>query len=74
MYGTVIRFTIPEASTVRLVVYDDAGHAVKTLVNGFMAKGQHTITWNPQNVSGGSYYYTIYTRSFVQTLKMLLLR
>jgi hypothetical protein len=73
-FRTVIGFNLREAGPVRLAVYDSKGQLVKTLVDGIMANGQHQVTWNADNLPAGIYYYRIYTGSFVDIRKMVLLR
>jgi len=50
--GTTIRFSLPSAGNVELEVFDVTGRSVKTLVNGTLAAGQHTIQWNGVANSG----------------------
>ncbi len=45
-------FTLPEASSVTMEIYDMLGRKVATLVDGFQAAGRHSLTWSAQ--SGGS--------------------
>jgi len=73
-YNTVIGYTLAQAGQVRLTVYDSKGQLVKTLVDGVMPMGQHQVTWDAHNLPAGIYYYRIYTGSFVQIRKMVLLR
>ena len=44
--GTSIHFTLPSAGNVELEVFDVTGRSVKTLVNGTLEAGAHTIQWN----------------------------
>lgn len=73
-YKTVIGFNLMQAGPVRLAVYDSKGQLVQTLVNGMMANGQHQVTWNVHNLPAGIYYYRIYTGTFVEIRKMVLLK
>lgn len=43
---TVVRFAVPEATVVRLRVFDLRGRVVATLVDGPAAAGHHSVTWN----------------------------
>lgn len=49
---TTIKYDLPEASHVSLVVYDLLGRKVTELVNGPKAGGYHSATWNPSTSSG----------------------
>lgn len=76
---TNIEFSLPRQQDVNLAVYNLLGQQVRTLVNGSMPAGQHTVRWDGRNDSGanvpsGIYFYKIYTNEFSQTNKMVLVR
>ncbi|MBI5472407.1 MAG: T9SS type A sorting domain-containing protein [Ignavibacteriae bacterium] len=54
--STQINFDLPEASHVTLAVYDVLGRKVAELVNGQVAEGYHTATWNASDVASGVYF------------------
>jgi flagellar hook assembly protein FlgD/DNA/RNA endonuclease YhcR with UshA esterase domain len=83
--STTIRFGLPVAASVRLTVYDALGREVATLVNGEMAAGFQTMTWNATNhdgarVASGVYFYRLQAQQangntpFVELRKMLLVK
>ncbi|RMG29254.1 MAG: hypothetical protein D6732_17785, partial [Methanobacteriota archaeon] len=43
---TTIEFSLPHAARITLHVYDIAGRKVKTLVNGNLPAGNHTVKWD----------------------------
>ena len=53
--STQIKYDLPEASHVTLAVYDVLGRKVTELVNGQVAEGYHTATWNASDVASGIY-------------------
>lgn len=60
--STVIKYSIPEASVVRLVVYNLLGEVVKVLVDGFKTAGRHESTFSTSDGSGmssGVYFYEL---------------
>ena len=60
--STVIKYSIPEASVVRLVVYNLLGEVVKVLVDGFKTAGRHEVTFRTSEGSGmssGVYFYEL---------------
>jgi len=62
--STEISFTLLEASTVKLQVYDLLGNVVKTLANEPRSAGRHEVIWNGRNragevVAGGVYLYRL---------------
>lgn len=77
---TTIRFSLPSAQAVRLVVYGLDGHRVATLVDETLAAGQHAVPWqgrddNGQVVASGTYVYRLETQmGEVQTARMVLVR
>ncbi len=76
---TTINYVVPNTSNITLVVYNTLGQKVKTLVNGKMPKGQHSVQWNATNDRGtllpsGLYFYTLKSNSTSITKKMLLVK
>lgn len=60
--STQIRFGLPEATDIRLDVYNITGQRVATLVNGAFSAGYHIITFNAENLSSGVYLYTLHVK------------
>lgn len=56
-----ISFTIERASNIKLALYNSMGQLVKVLVNGFQPSGVHTYNLNVNDLSSGTYYYTLTT-------------
>jgi hypothetical protein len=71
---STIRFGLPEASEVRLDVFNILGQRVSTLVNGKMQAGWHTVQFEASSLSTGVYIYRIQTGGFIQTKKMMLIK
>lgn len=72
--STTIEFSIPEASVVTLKIYNILGEEVKTLVDEFRERGNHSVQFNANNLASGIYFYKLQAGSFVETKKMILLR
>jgi hypothetical protein len=53
---TTIRYELTEYSEVRLVVFDMLGRTVGDLVNSLQYEGVHSASWEPHNVSSGTYF------------------
>ncbi|MCK5734090.1 MAG: hypothetical protein KAI38_07880, partial [Candidatus Latescibacteria bacterium] len=49
---TIIRYTLPYATAVRLVIYNSSGQLVRTLVDGAQSMGVHSVSWNGETDSG----------------------
>jgi Peptidase C10 family/FlgD Ig-like domain/Right handed beta helix region/Protein of unknown function (DUF1565) len=76
---TDISFSLPEASDVRLEIYNIMGQKVKTLVEGQMDAGYKTVVWDGKSNSGSSvasgiYFYRLTAGDYVNTKKMTLLK
>jgi len=76
---TTIRFSLQNAGTVSLNVYNARGQLVRSLVNNQMASGAHSVVWNGlddsgRGVSSGIYYYRMQAGNFNQTRKMVLVK
>jgi len=72
--STQIRFALPNASDVRLEVFNLVGQKVAVLVDEHMESGYHTVQWDANGMPSGVYFYRITTANFSQTRKMLLVR
>jgi hypothetical protein len=77
--STRIDFDLPEASTVRLGIYDMLGCEVVLLVNGERPAGRHSVTWSGRDAQGmpvgsGIYFYRLQIGSYTAVRKMLLVR
>lgn len=76
---TTLRFDVPDAADLRVDVYDLAGQRVRTLHNGPVSGGTHTITWDGRDDSGhqvasGTYFARMVAPAMRAERKMLLLR
>ncbi len=71
---TVISYTIPSTSMVRLTVYDLLGKEVATLVNEVKQPGVHQAKFNGVNCPSGLYFYTLEAGGNVKMQKMMLLK
>ena len=61
---TRIDYTVDEAGTVHLAIYDISGKLVRTLVNRRMRSGTHSEEWDGRNnggraVASGIYFYRL---------------
>lgn len=72
--STTIKFSLPEATDVKVTIYNALGQKVAELVNGRLDAGHYSYKWNANNVSTGMYIYELRTNNFVSVKKMLLLK
>jgi len=74
---TKINFSIFKTDFVTLKVYDILGNEVASLLNQEqLAGGKYSYTFNSAdyNLSSGLYFYTLQTKQFTSTKKMLLIK
>jgi photosystem II stability/assembly factor-like uncharacterized protein len=72
--ATNIKFRIPAAGFVKLVIYDVTGKEISTLVNEELAPGTFEVKWNASSNPSGIYFYTLSSGGFTQTNKMILVK
>jgi hypothetical protein len=72
--ATVINFTLPEQTNVKVIIYDALGNQVEVIADGVKSAGSHSIKWNATNYSSGIYFYKLETGKFVQVRKMILMK
>jgi hypothetical protein len=71
---TTIKFDLASNSNVKLSVYNYNGQLVKSLVNGAMNAGFHSVNFDASSLSAGVYYYTLETAGKAMTQKMVLVK
>ncbi len=71
---TVIKYSIPEVTNVKLKIYDMLGREIRTLVNQEQSAGVYNVEFNATNLSSGIYFYRMEAGSFVDSKKLLLLK
>jgi hypothetical protein len=71
---TLIYFTIPQASNVKLTVYDALGQVVGTLVNEYLDAGEHYAQVDGSQMSSGAYFYRLEAGEHSAVGKMLLVK
>ena len=69
---TNIEFSVPQPSDVKLVIYNQLGQTVATLVNERLSAGSYSVDWNASGLPSGVYFYRISADNFTQTRKLLL--
>jgi pimeloyl-ACP methyl ester carboxylesterase len=72
--ATVIGFTLPEAGTVSLKVYNLLGQAVATLADGTFEAGRHEVRFDATALSAGTYLYRLEAGPTVQTRHLTLVK
>jgi photosystem II stability/assembly factor-like uncharacterized protein len=71
---TNFEYGIPNEEHVALKVYNSLGEEVATLVNGEAAAGEHSATFNAENLQNGIYFYKLTAGKYAQTGKMAVVK
>lgn len=71
---TTIGYSVPEASHVRITVFNVIGQKVEEIVNGFHMPDRYRITFEGNNLPSGIYFYRMEAGDFIKTKKFILLQ
>ncbi|MFZ5800758.1 MAG: FlgD immunoglobulin-like domain containing protein, partial [Candidatus Omnitrophota bacterium] len=76
---TTIRYALPTAENILLVVFNTSGQRVKTLVETHQESGEHEVVWDGRNdngqlVSDGVYLVQVIVNGLTTTKKMTFLK
>jgi hypothetical protein len=77
--SVTVRFSLPEAMSVEVAVYDVSGRIVAVLTDGHLGAGEHARVWDGRNsegkrVSPGVYMVQMTTSDFSETRKAVVLK
>ena len=76
---TTIDYQLPEAASVRIVVYDLLGQRIRTLIDKDQKAGYHSVRWNGRNdsgmpVSAGIYILRLTANKYTAIKKMIFMK
>lgn len=71
---TLIKYQIPEAGLVKLIVYDLLGKEISVLVYETEKSGYHSVEFNARNLPSGVYIYTLQVNDFISSKKMTVIK
>jgi hypothetical protein len=72
--STSFSYSLPQASSVNLGIYDISGRLVANLVDGLMSAGTHEITFDASDLTSGIYLVRMNAGEFTATTKMVLMK
>jgi hypothetical protein len=78
--STTIRYDLPKAAYVKLIIYDMLGRVVARLVDGVQTANKYSFEWNASHLGSGIYFYRIEARSqdgsgdFTSVKKLILMK
>ena len=72
--STNINYSIPAASHVKIQVYDILGNEILVLVDEFKKAGKYSIHFSADNLTSGTYIYTLRAGDFLKQKKLILIK
>jgi V8-like Glu-specific endopeptidase len=72
--GTLIRFSIPVETDVRLNVYNTLGQEVAEILNSRLREGFHEVEFDAGSLTSGIYFYRLEADKFVDVKKMIIIK
>lgn len=72
--ATTIRFALPHAGEVDLIVYDILGREVETLVSGKLVSGIHEFVWDASEAASGIYLYRLTLEQGIRMRKLVVIK
>lgn len=78
--STIISYSLPKESSVKLVIFNELGETVGELLHGIKPAGYHELSFSASGLASGLYFYSIEASSidgkdsFRQVKKMLLVK
>jgi phosphatidylserine/phosphatidylglycerophosphate/cardiolipin synthase-like enzyme len=71
---TTITFCIPIETRVSLKLYNVLGEEIRTLIDGVVSPGRHSVAFSVKALPSGVYLYRLIAGEYAETKKMLLLK
>lgn len=75
---TNINYEMPFDGTIKIVVYDNLGREVRTLVSGAVMAGYYKAEFNASSLPSGIYFYRVNAesggKSYEKVFKMMLVK
>ncbi len=72
--STSIIFGLPEASEVKLFLFNSLGEDVANLIEGYKHAGYHQVEFDATGLASGMYLYRLQAGAYIATKKMILLK
>lgn len=74
--STIIKYSLPKSSMVRISVYDASGKEISEVLNSYKSAGRYSIEFNAQNykLASGIYFYTLRAGDILITKKMIYIK
>ena len=70
---TTIKFALPEASAVKVNIYNARGGKIAEVVNGYKKAGYHTVEFDGSKFTSGLYFYSLEVAGAIISKKKMML-
>ncbi len=71
---TIINFSLEKSGITNLAVYNMLGQKVADLINSNLSAGDHSVSFNAENLTSGIYIYQLTSGNKIFSRKMILLK
>jgi hypothetical protein len=71
---TWIEYDLPEEGQVTLELYGSNGQKRSTIVNSYMMPGSYKLKWDSRDFSSGIYFLVLRSKSFIETIRISILK
>jgi len=72
--NTQINYTVKDAGSVKIEVFDILGRKVESLVNELKQPGNYSVTFNAKSITSGVYFYKLEINDYTSVKKMMFLK
>ncbi len=67
-----VSFTLPDAGSADLTLFDPTGRRVAVLVHGRFAAGEHSVSWNGAGLGAGAYFLVLESATGVNVQRLVI--
>jgi hypothetical protein len=71
---TKIKFDLPKAGLVKIIIYDVLGKEIDVPLNKRMDAGTFLLSWDASNYPSGVYFYKLVTDNYSNVKKLVLVK
>ncbi len=69
-----MHFSIPKSGNISFKIYNSVGQLVSTYFEGFIEAGNYNADIDASKLASGIYFYTLSSKDFTETKKMMLVK
>jgi hypothetical protein len=72
--STKIKFSVPKSANITIIIYDNLGRELTTLLNEQLSAGTYDAEFDGTKYASGVYYYKLITNDYTDAKKMLIIK